>query len=220
MDRLQADSILKSFGSLDVLTDIFISCEMGEVVGLIGRNGSGKSTLLKILFGSLQADQKYVKANDQRITTLADSTKYMKYLPQENYLPKTIRIEKLLNVFDGSLEIEEFKSDPLVADLIKSKANQLSGGEKRLVEILLVLYSKASYLLLDEPFNGLSPIHKESIKNLIKSKANNKGIIVTDHDYRNVTEISDRIVLLHDGGTKNIKDVEELEFWGYLPEKV
>jgi len=118
------------------------------------------------------------------------------------------------------LEIEEFKSDPLVADLIKSKANQLSGGEKRLVEILLVLYSKASYLLLDEPFNGLSPIHKESIKNLIKSKANNKGIIVTDHDYRKVTEISDRIVLLHDGGTKNIKDVEELEFWGYLPEKV
>lgn len=219
MDRLQADSILKSFGSLTVLTDIFISCELGEIIGLIGRNGSGKSTLLKIIFGSLQADQKYVKANEQQIITLADSIKLIKYLPQDNYLPKTTKITKLLKLFDGTLDIEGFKNDPLVSNLINSKPNQLSGGEKRLVEILLVLYSEANYLLLDEPFNGVAPIYKESIKKLIKTKAKNKGIIITDHDYRNVLEISDRIVLLYDGGIKIIEDAEELELWGYMPVK-
>ena len=159
MDSLQADSILKNYGSLRVLTDIFISCNSGEVLGLVGRNGAGKSTLLKIIFGSLQADQKYVKANDQQIVNLADSINLIKYLPQDNYLPKTTKIERLIKLLDGTLDLEEFKNNPLVTNLISRKPNQLSGGEIRLVEILLILYSKANYLLLDEPFNGVAPIH-------------------------------------------------------------
>ena len=219
MDCLQADSIVKNYGTLRVLSDIFISCKPGEIVGLVGRNGSGKSTLLKIIFGSLKADQKFVKANESQIVTLADGISHIKYLPQDNFLPKNNRIDKLLGLFDGSLDINELYSDPLVSGLLNRKPSQLSGGEKRLVEILIILYSKAKYLLLDEPFNGVAPIHKERIKELIKEKARNKGIIITDHDYRNVLDVSDRIVMIYDGGTRNIKDLKELEFWGYMPEK-
>lgn len=219
MDCLQADSIVKNFGTLRVLSDIFISCKSGEIVGLVGRNGSGKSTLLKIIFGSLEADQKFVKANESQIVTLADGIKHIKYLPQDNFLPENNRINKLLELFDGSLNLNELYSDPLVSGLLNRKPSQLSGGEKRLVEILIILYSRARYLLLDEPFNGVAPIHKERIKELIKEKARNKGIIITDHDYRNVLDVSDRIVMIFDGGTLNIKDSKELEFWGYMPEK-
>jgi ABC-type multidrug transport system ATPase subunit len=219
MDCLQADSIVKNYGTLRVLSDIHISCKSGEVVGLVGRNGSGKSTLLKIIFGSLGADQKYVKANETQIVTLADSIKQIKYLPQDNFLPKNYKIEKLLRLFKGSLNLKELCSDPLVSGLLDRKPGQLSGGERRLVEILIIIYSKAGYLLLDEPFNGIAPIHKERIKTLIKEKATDKGIIITDHDYKNVLEVSNRIVMIYDGGTRNIKDPKELELWGYLPGK-
>jgi ABC-type lipopolysaccharide export system ATPase subunit len=71
--------------------------------------------------------------------------------------------------------------------------------------------------LIDEPFNGIAPIYKEVIKEMIREQSKNKGFIITDHDYRNILDLSTRIVLIHDGGTKEIKNKEELEFWGYIP---
>jgi ABC-type lipopolysaccharide export system ATPase subunit len=87
-----------------------------------------------------------------------------------------------------------------------------------LVEIFLTIFSTSEYVLLDEPFNGVSPIHIDDIKNAIKSQSRNKGFILTDHDYRNIMDISSRIILLHDGGTREIQDKEDLEKWGYIPE--
>ena len=100
--------------------------------------------------------------------------------------------------------------------LINKKVKYFSGGEKRLLEILLVLHSGAKYLLLDEPFNGLSPIYVEAIKSTIQN-LKQKGIIITDHDYRNVLDVVDRIILISNGSTRQIKDYDDLRLYGYLP---
>ena len=80
------------------------------------------------------------------------------------------------------------------------------------------MYSNAKYILIDEPFNGIAPIYKEEIKRVIKEQSKSKGFIITDHDYRNVIDIATRVILIHDGGTKEIKNKDELIFWGYIPE--
>lgn len=71
--------------------------------------------------------------------------------------------------------------------------------------------------LLDEPFNGITPVYKEEIKELIQEQSKNKGFIITDHDYRNILDIATRVIMIHDGGTKQIKDKSELVQWGYVP---
>jgi len=86
------------------------------------------------------------------------------------------------------------------------------------LEILLIIYSDSTYSLIDEPFNGVAPLYKEEIKELIKGQSADKGFIITDHDYRNILDIATRIIIIHDGGTKELKSKKELIDWGYIPE--
>lgn len=220
MSKLHVDSVIKTFGTKQVLTDIFMSCEKGEIVGLLGKNGSGKSTLLKIILGSLRSDRKFVKIDDQVIFSLYANRNLVNYLPQNNFLPNHLTIKKIVSTFCEKENAKKISSNNLIKALLNKKSKQLSGGEKRLVEILLIIYSEAKFILIDEPFNGVAPIYKEEIKALIKEESKHKGFIITDHDYRNIIDLSTRLVLLRDGGTKLIKHPEELEYWGYIPEKV
>jgi len=217
---MQVDSVIKSFGTKQVLTDVFLSCSQGEILGLLGRNGSGKSTLLKIIFGSLIADQKFVKIGNKIISGLFDNRNLVNYLPQHHFLPNHIKVTTIISLFCDKENVSSIKGNELIKPMLGKKSNQLSGGEKRLLEILLIVHSNARYILIDEPFNGIAPIYKEDIKDLIKEQSKNKGFIITDHDYRNILDIATRIILIHDGGTKEIKNKNELEYWGYIPEKV
>jgi len=217
MGNMQVDSVIKSFGTKLVLTDVFLSCSQGEILGLLGRNGTGKSTLLKIIFGSLSADQKFVKIGDKIINGILDSRNLVKYLPQNHFLPNHIRVTTIISMFCDRGNASLIKANDLIKPMLGKKSKQLSGGEKRLLEIVLIIHSNAKYILIDEPFNGIAPIYKEEIKNLIKEQSKNKGFIITDHDYRNILDIATRIILMHDGGTKEIKNQSELKYWGYIP---
>jgi ABC-type lipopolysaccharide export system ATPase subunit len=95
----------------------------------------------------------------------------------------------------------------------------LSGGESRYLEVKLLLNLDSIFVLLDEPFNGISPLHVELIKAMILDKASKKGIILTDHDYRNVLDVSNKYYLLFDGGLKQVNTKEDLIYWGYVPER-
>jgi ABC-type lipopolysaccharide export system ATPase subunit len=99
------------------------------------------------------------------------------------------------------------------------KVSQLSGGELRYVEIKLLLNIDVKFVLLDEPFNGISPINIESVKNMIRKNAQFKGIILTDHDYRNVLDVANRHYLIWDGGLKSIRDKDDLTLRGYMSEE-
>jgi ABC-type multidrug transport system ATPase subunit len=220
MSDMHVDSVMKAFGTKQVLTDVFFTCSQGEILGILGRNGAGKSTLLKIIFGSLIADQKFVKIGDKIINGLFDARNLVNYLPQDHFLPNHIKVNTLISLFCDNENGSLIKANDLIKPMLGKKSNQLSGGERRLLEILLIVHSNAGFILIDEPFNGIAPIYKEDIKTLIKEQSKNKGFIITDHDYRNILETATRVILIHDGGTKEIKQIDELKYWGYLPESV
>lgn len=217
MSGLHVDSVRKQIGDRQILNSVFISCKPGEIIGLLGRNGAGKSTLLKIIFGSLGADNKFVSINDKRINSLFGSSELLKYLPQNNYLPDHIKIKHIIHCFCSSEKVSMVINDSLVKPFLHKKVKQLSGGEKRIIEVLLMVHSGAKYLLFDEPFNGLSPLHVEIIKDIIKKHSKNNGVIITDHSYRNVLDISSRVILMDNGNTKVINETKELISLGYLP---
>ncbi len=220
MDNLHIDSVLKSYGHNQILTDIFLSVEKGEIIGLLGRNGSGKSTLLKLVFGSIVADRKFVKVGDKRINNLAESINVISYLPQHHFLPNHIKIKTIVDLMCNEKQKNIILSNELIKPHINKKSNQLSVGERRFLEIMLCAFSKSTFSLIDEPFNGLAPKYKEEVKDIIKSQIKEKGFIVTDHDYRNIMDIATRIIILYDGGIKKIEKTEDLIYWGYIPDNM
>ncbi len=217
MSELHADSIQKSFGDNQILTDVFLSCKKGEIIGLLGRNGTGKSTLLKVLFGSLRADRKFIRVDGQILRTLSETQDQINYLPQNNFLPDHLRISKVVSLFCSPQHKQAILKHDLIGKLSHKKTKELSGGERRFLEILLMVYSQSKFTLLDEPFNGVAPVYKDEIKAILKQESKNKGLIITDHDYRNVLDIANKIILIHDGGTRVLENKEELVKWGYIP---
>ena len=218
MNKLHVDSIRQTYGNRQILTDVFISCEKGEIVGLLGRNGVGKSTLLEIIFGSVKADNKFIKIDNKYIKGILDNQNLIKYLPQKNFLPNHIKISTIIKLFCDKKNASIIINNHLIKPLLNKKNKELSGGEKRIVEIFLIVLSNAKYILMDEPFNAVAPIYIEEIKDLIIEQSKNKGFIITDHDYRNILNIATRTVLIKDGSTKEIKNKKELITYGYIRE--
>jgi ABC-type multidrug transport system ATPase subunit len=218
MHELHVDSVCKSFGNTQVLSDIYISCRPGEIIGLLGRNGCGKSTLLKIIFGSISADNKFVRINGTIVQTLAESKNKIAYLPQNNFLPGHLSISKIVDLFCAPSEITALKNDEHVKPFLHRKSRELSGGERRMIEILLIIHIRAEYILIDEPFNGVEPLYKEEVKKILQAYRQRRGFIITDHDYRNILAIATKVILLRDGSIKEIKIQDELMIRNYLPE--
>lgn len=215
---LEVDSIRKSFGDKQVLTDIALKCQPGDIIGLLGRNGSGKSTLLKIVFGTLFTDYKFIRINNEVINQPFKTKNKIAYLPQDNFLPKNITVSKVIEIYSDAFDQKGFLEDEVLSKVTWTKICNLSGGESRYLEVKLLLNLDSIFVLLDEPFNGISPLHVELIKAMILKKSSQKGIILTDHDYRNVLDIANKYYLLFDGGLKPVKTKQDLIDWGYIPD--
>ncbi|APG59851.1 ATP-binding cassette domain-containing protein [Christiangramia salexigens] len=216
MKDLHIDSVRKSYQGKLILSDIFLSCKKGEIVGLIGRNGSGKSTLLNIIFGTESAENKFVRVDNKILKSFADSSKIINYLPQDNFLPKEVKVHNIIKLFLSQKRKIQLINNDFIKPLLQKKFKVLSGGEKRILEVFLLLNSEANFVLLDEPFNGVSPIIRDYIMKIINDERQNKGFIITDHDYENVWKVSDRVLLLNNASIKEIIDEEELIKYGYL----
>ena len=214
---LEVNSVIKSFGGRQILTDICLQCKTGEVIGLLGRKGSGKSTVLKIIFGTLQSETKFIRIDGKIYDRTYKTKNEICYLPQDEFLPRNITAERAVQLFLTKKEGELFFDDSILNKIKRNKISELSGGELRYMGTKLLLNSDSKFVLLDEPFSGLSPILVDSVKNLILKKSNSKGIILTDHDYRNVLDVANRYCLMFDGGIKSIGNRNELIRWGYIP---
>lgn len=219
MSKLHIDSITRSFGEKDILKDIYLSCETGTISGLLGRNGSGKSTLFQIIFGTVKGETSYIKLNNTILKDQPDRKNRIAYLPQYSFLPKNIKIRKLIDLFCDKENSAKISRSEFIQPFLNETSNTLSGGQLRIVEVLLIIYSKAEFILLDEPFHSLSPKVVAEIKTIIKQQTH-KGFIISDHQYHDVLDISDDIFLLSDTYLKPIKDLTELKRFNYLPKNI
>lgn len=215
MQELSIDSVNQSFADREVLSSVYLNCKIGEVVGLLGRNGSGKSTLLKIIFGSLKANFKYLNINNI-VYEKGYLSKNLSYLPQDNFIPKQITVMQAIHTF-CKIKQTDLKQIEFVDNHLNAKFYDLSGGERRFIECLLMVYSDVQYVLLDEPFSQLSPLWIEELKKHINKLKADRGFIITDHYYKSILDVSDRIVLLHNQCNYTINNEEDLVTYGYLP---
>jgi ABC-type multidrug transport system ATPase subunit len=212
---LEFDSIALSFDGRKILASVYMQCQQGEVVGLLGRNGSGKSSLMKAVFGILDVEHRSVRVNGISMHGDYCQKRIIAFLPQDKLIPSYVSLRTAFRLFE--IDIDQIISvAPEIKDFFNFKSYELSGGSLRLIEALLILYSPAPFCILDEPFTGLMPVHIETLKNIITKSKNRKGIIVSDHMHRHVTELSDRLYLLTNGKTYEVKESERLVELGYL----
>lgn len=214
---LEVDSLIHAYGREPVLTGVYFACKPGEIVGIVGRNGCGKTTMIKCLLGLLRPASMHLTVNGSYIHH-GFSTGMFGCLSQEPFLPRRLSVRRAVRLFLPNLASRRaVLEDPRIAPLVKRKISHLSGGEQRYLEVLLVTLLPAPYILLDEPFTEIEPVHREPVKQLLKRAAETKGIVVTDHAYRDILDVSDRIVVLTDGVLRDAESAEDLTRWGYTP---
>jgi len=211
---LEADSITLDFGTRNILSSVYLQCETGKITGLLGRNGHGKSTLMNIIYGTLTAKSGTIRFDSNYTARVYQVPGLAVYLPQFNFTPKALILKRVFEDFD--VDFGEFEQRfPEFRGKYTNKVRTLSGGQARLTETYLLLKSPASFVLLDEPFTHLSPVMIEQVQELIMEAKKDKGILITDHMYRHIIDLSDTLYLLSNGKTHLIKDLSELDFLGY-----
>jgi ABC-type lipopolysaccharide export system ATPase subunit len=215
-DVLEVDSLAKRYSERVILSDVYLKCVTGDIVGLFGRNGTGKSTLMKIVFGIERADNKFVRVNDKVLVSQSQPIQEISYLSQDTFLPNNLKVLELIRLTLNNKHTDSFLNDPILSPFLSHKVNSLSGGELRYLEIKLLLNLPSKFVLLDEPFNGISPINVQAVTELIKSHSKSKGIILTDHDYHSVLDVANRFYLLSDGYLRSISGRTDLVRLGYL----
>ena len=218
INTLEIDSVQKRFDEKSVLTDVYLKCETGDIIGLLGRNGSGKSTLLKIVFGIQNADQKFIRVNGIIKNKTSELLQDISYLHQDNFIPNNFSVKKAIALSISKENVVAFYDDEMITSLKEKYIKQLSGGELRYLEIKLILSNSSKFVLLDEPYNGLSPVMAEKTNELIVENSQRKGIIITDHNYEKVIQVATKLILMKEGKVHHLKDKTELIEKGYLSE--
>lgn len=212
MSTLNATGITKEYAGRRVVNDVSLEVEGGEVVGLLGPNGAGKTTTFHTVIGLVRPDSGTVTLNGRDLT---DAPIYRRarsgisYLPQESSVFRKLTVEKNLLAILETLELRRDEQEERcqrlmnmfgIAHLAAQKANTLSGGERRRVEIARALILSPFFVLLDEPFTGVDPIALGEIKGIIQRLSKvGIGVLITDHNVRETLEICDRAYILSDG---------------------
>lgn len=214
MHKLEIDSVLLEFDLRKVLSDVYLKCETGKITGLLGRNGNGKTCLMNIICGSLEPQSKSIRFDNVNTLIPFKKPELLLYLPQFNFIPEHLTLKRIFNDFE--IEFTSFeKLFPDISVNYKSPIKHLSGGHRRIVEVFVIAKSKTQFILLDEPFSHIMPLHIEKMKELLVEEKQNKGILMTDHLYQHITSISDNLYVLANGKTHLTKHVSDIETLGY-----
>ena len=213
MSILRATDIRKSYKMLDVVKGISFEINSGEVVGLLGPNGAGKTTAFYIIVGLITSDYGSVFLDDRDITDLSMHQRAnlgLGYLPQEASIFRKLTVEEnILSILEYQKDLNHSERDQKLSQLLEelhidhvknSLGINLSGGERRRVEIARALAAEPTFILLDEPFAGVDPISVLDIQRIIKHlKDQNIGVLITDHNVRETLGICDRAYILNEG---------------------
>ncbi len=209
---LRGEGLCKSYGKRPVLRNVTVEVAGGEVVGLLGPNGAGKTTTFSIIVGIIRPDQGKVTFNAEDLTNLPmyqRARKGVTYLPQEPSVFRKLTVEENLLAILETLPLtaperqerkERLLADLHISHLATHRADSLSGGERRRVEISRALVMSPAFMLLDEPFAGIDPLSVVDIQDIIlELRGRGIGVLVTDHNVRETLSICDRAYILSDG---------------------
>jgi ABC-type multidrug transport system ATPase subunit len=221
MNMLQVTGLTKTFNGRMILNDVALTCNTGEIIGIFGRNGTGKSTILKILFGVIKANNIIISINNSVIAphTVIPQCK-IGYLPQESFLPKNIKVRDAVAMFfKGDLQ-DKVMYAPGIAKIAATRAGSLSMGQLRYLELLLVGNLSHPFLMLDEPFSMIEPLYKDLILEFLQGLKRTKGLIITDHYYKDVFSTTSSNLILKDSRLISINTIQDLSNHGYLPSEL
>lgn len=218
MNTLEILNVKKSFKQQVILDDFSLTCATGDIIGIFGRNGAGKSTLLKLIFGILKADAIDIRINTKYFNQKSIiPSKKIGYLPQHTFLPPEKKVRDIIAMFfaDGKKQDKIFYA-PKVSSFETVKAGALSQGQLRYLEILIIGNLDHPFILLDEPFSMIEPIYKSFIKAFLTELKHKKGIILTDHYYQDVLEITEKNFIIKNAKKFEIKSKDDLVEHNYL----
>ncbi|MEP5568506.1 MAG: LPS export ABC transporter ATP-binding protein [Halioglobus sp.] len=213
MASLRANNLAKSYRGREVVRDVSLQVDSGQVVGLLGPNGAGKTTCFYMIIGIIQADRGVIELNGEDITPLSMHERARHGL---GYLPQEASIFRKLTVGDNILAILETRPDLNkkqrlerrdqllqefnVEHLRDSLGQALSGGERRRIEIARALAAEPDFILLDEPFAGVDPISVNDIKTIINHlRDRGIGVLITDHNVRDTLDICEKAYIVGEG---------------------
>ncbi|MBS1641591.1 MAG: ATP-binding cassette domain-containing protein [Bacteroidetes bacterium] len=212
--KFEADSILLEFGTRRILSDIYFKCETGQVTGILGRNGQGKTCLMNIVYGNLNPISKSIRFDNVAVFQAFKRPDLLTYLPQFNFIPSHLTLKRIFSDFELDFTMFE-KIFPEFSTKFNTSIKTFSGGQRRLIEVYVIIKSKSQFSMLDEPFSHLMPIQIEKINELLELEKLKKGFLITDHMFRYVTEISDNLYVLTDGKIYLTKEITDIEKLGY-----
>ena len=211
--QLIASNLAKAYGGREVVQDVSLQIDSGQVVGLLGPNGAGKTTCFYMIIGIVRADRGTITINGEDITARAMHERARRGI---GYLPQEASIFRKLTVGDNIMAILETRSDLNkkqrrvrrdelleefhVEHLRDSLGQSLSGGERRRIEIARALATEPEFILLDEPFAGVDPISVNDIKQIINHlRDRDIGILITDHNVRDTLDICEKAYIVGEG---------------------
>ena len=211
--KLIAKNLGKAYRGREVVKDVSLEVESGEVVGLLGPNGAGKTTCFSMILGLVVADRGTVFLNEENLTSQPIHRRAragIGYLPQEASIFRKLSVEdNILAILETRRELsksdrqercEELLREFNISHLRNSLGQALSGGERRRVEIARALGLDPAFILLDEPFAGVDPISINDIKGIVNHlKDRGIGVLITDHNVRETLDICQRAYIVGEG---------------------
>ena len=223
--RLEATGLVKMYRRRRVVNDVALRLQQGEIVGLLGPNGAGKTTTFYMIVGLIPPMSGQIRLNDQDITAMP---MYQRARLGVGYLSQEPSVFRKLSVEDNILAIletlpisaaerrerlEQLLAELSITHLRGSKAYQLSGGERRRLEITRALVTQPKFMMLDEPFAGVDPIAVHDIQQIVANlRTRNIGVLISDHNVEQTLDIVDRAYIMFDGQVKVAGTVRELVF--------
>ncbi len=212
MATLYLKKLVKTYNGRPVVNSVNLNIDDSSVVGLLGPNGAGKTTTFYMIIGIIKPDKGQVLLDAEDITSYPmylRARRGIGYLPQETSIFRKLTVKQnimaILEILPISKSEQKKRTDMLLDELgIKhladQKANLLSGGERRRLEITRSLATNPSFILLDEPFAGIDPLAVIDIKKIIGHlKKRGIGILISDHNVRETLEVCDKAYILNDG---------------------
>ena len=209
---IETIKISKSYGRNSILNEISINIDLNEITGLLGPNGAGKTTLFYILAGLTKPTKGEVLLNNSEITNLSLSSRDdsgLVYLPQEPSIFRNLSVKdnlrssletKILSKPEIEKRIDELMEEFKISSLANRKGRELSGGQRRRVEIARSIALNPKFIMLDEPFAGIDPLAIDDLKELIqKLTKKGLGILISDHNVKATTDICKKIFVINSG---------------------